>query len=187
MRTLNHIKYKKLIFVMLRYKGYLGPNLRHIDSSLYPYLIGKRGEKCFYDLNKSTLGIKQMFEFFENIVVDRGRILLMGGSIPLVSVLLCVSAGYDSTLRIIPWAFSRISQTSNQDFLVIHEVDKKSVLEAYGKMLPISGAHYPSIQGISYPININLAHSEFFNWYAWAVVSSYRRGKYRRLKGYYEI
>lgn len=187
MRTLNQIKYKKFIFVMLKYKGYLGPNLRSIDSSLYPYLIGKRGEKCFYDLNKSTIGIKQMLEFFENIVVERGRILLVGGSIPLVSVLLCLGVGYDSNLRVIPWTFSRISKTSHQDFLIIHEVDKKAVLEAYGKMLPMSGTHYPSIQGISYPINVNLASTGVFNWYSWGIVSSYRRGRYRRLRGHYEI
>ncbi len=187
MRTINSSKYKNIFSVMLQSRGYLGPKVSYVDSSLHFYLIGKRGENCFYDLNKSVVGAKQLFDFLENLVTDRGRILLIGGSVSLISVLLSLCLSQDSNLKIIPWNFSNISRSNDQDFIIIHEVDKKAILESHGQISPLSGVGYPDVRGISYPISINLEQKELSNWYSWGLVSSYRRGKYRSFKSYYEV
>lgn len=187
MRTINKPKYKKLFSILLGSNGYLGPKVGPINSSLHFYLIGKRGENSFYDLNKSVVGIKQLFDFLENVVVDRGRILLIGGSISLVSLLLCLSLSKDSHLKVIPWNFSSISNSTNQDFMIVHEIDKKAILESYNQLSPLGCVGYPDVRGIAYPINLNLDKTELSNWYCWGLISSYRRGYYRRFRFYYEV
>lgn len=187
MRTTKVSKYKKLFSTLLNSKGYLGPKIGPVNSSLHFYLIGKRKENCFYDLNKSVVGLKQLFDFLENIIVDRGRVLIVGGSISLVSILLCLSINKDSNLKIVPWDFSRISSSFEQDLFIIQEIDNKAVLESYGHLVPASGANYPDIRGLSYPMNIDLERKELCNWYSWALVASSRRGYYRRFRFYYEV
>nr|YP_011008389.1 ribosomal protein S2 [Syringoderma abyssicola]WBP70360.1 ribosomal protein S2 [Syringoderma abyssicola] len=182
MRTSTQIKYKKFFPTFVSNKAYLGPCATLVDKSLHPFLLGKRGGFSYYDLQASFLGVKDSLDVLENVVIDRGKIFFVGGTLSFVSVLLCLPLSPESGVKVGPWDFSQITKTKGFDFMFLHEIDKKAILESQGKTIPFVGVGSTSVAGISYPFNLNVEESVLANWYLYAVINSCRRGMYRRVK-----
>ncbi|CAL8412634.1 unnamed protein product [Dictyota dichotoma] len=183
----NKLKYNNFYSVFVNNLGYVGPNSRCIDKSLYPFLIGHRNKVCYLDIWANLGGLKDSFKVLCNVVSNRGKILLVGGDISFVSLLLCLSSLEGFNIVVSPWDFSQIRNKLYLDLIVIHEVDKASIAESEGKFVPHIVVNGLNIKSVPYPCNVSLSNSTISNWYLYALINSCRKGFYTRNKNFNEI
>jgi len=184
MRSNQVIKYRKILSFLISNKGYLGPLHINVDRSIFSSLLGTRNNFIYYDLQNTITGTKNVFEIIEKMIVHRGRLLIVGGSLNINSILLCLSNIDKSNIAVIPWCFSSISRMEKFDLLLLQEVHARSQLEAYNKMRPYIGVNSLTSRDLSYLINLNLKDPVLLNWYLYLLVFSCRRGFYYRIKNY---
>lgn len=187
MKSSSKIQSSSILSFLVVNKAYLGPPVGQIDRSLYDSLVGKRAGFTYYNIEASLLGVKHSLKVFEDIVVSGGKTLFVGGSVPLISSLLCLSFSEGAPVHVNLWGFSKISVASGIDLLFLHEVDSKSIAESQGKSIPFIGVQCSTARGIGYPIHLNIDDPLLRSWYLYAVSESYRRGLYRRCNKIHEI
>lgn len=175
-------KYKKTLSFFISNKAYLGPNFSILNKSIHPFIFGKRSKNSYYDLTINLMGIKNSLEILENVTVQRGTILCIGGDINVTSILLCLSSFPHSHVYVMAWDFSHIAKVSQFDLLLLHEVNSISQLESYNKMRPYVGINCFTTRDLSYLFNLNLQEQVLLNWYLYVLIYSFRKGLYFRKK-----
>lgn len=184
---INKLKYKNFFFVFVNNLGYVGPEVNRIDKSLYPFLVGYRNKICYLDIWSNLGGLKDSFRVVCNVVSNKGKVLLVGGDISFVSILLCLSNLEEFNIVVTPWDFSQIRNKLHLDLILVHEVDKTSILESEGKFAPHILVNGRNVKSVSYPCNVSLNNSTMSNWYLYSLINSCRKGVYMRNKILNEI
>lgn len=184
---ITKLKYKNFYSVFIDNSGYICKNIRGVDKSLHPFLIGRRDKIYYLDAWSNIIGLKDSFKIVCNVVSDRGKVLFLGGDISFASVLLCLSDLKSFNIMISPWDFSQIRSKLNLDLIVIHEADNISILESESKFAPYIVVNGKNIRGVSYPFNICLENPILANWYLYTLINSCRKGFYLRNKNYNEV
>nr|ANS57860.1 ribosomal protein S2 [Pleurocladia lacustris] len=166
----------RLLFLFIRYSGYLVPRPLNdyvkISKTMHPFLVGKRDIYYFYELEKSLYGIRATLEVFKNIVANEGKILFISDSLPLQS---CFSR--DPNIDCIKWKRGSILKSKNADLVFLSNINKENMVEAHRKCLLLVGLGSPTMSKIAYPFNLNLDSSFLSDWFFGAIYTSYVQGK----------
>ncbi|CAM9257243.1 unnamed protein product [Discosporangium mesarthrocarpum] len=168
---INFITHKSLYHILIHSKAYLGPLVHVLDSSLYPFLKGKRNRLSLYDLSKGLVSLLQALKLVEKIIAKRGTVLFVGGSPKLVRVLkhlpqvrFCDSPFFGNRVRF------------PVHLIILHEMTSKSIYEARQKRIPIIGFGGFNIKGITYPVSLNLLEEKINILYIYLITASIIRG-----------
>nr|YP_011008075.1 ribosomal protein S2 [Dictyotopsis propagulifera]WBP69941.1 ribosomal protein S2 [Dictyotopsis propagulifera] len=183
----NKIKEEKIIFFLLNHKAYLGPTIKLLDKSVFSFFLGKRNQNSYYSVNSSYIYIKISLKLLSKIVSKKGKIYLVGGTIPFVALLLYLSIPKYFYVYVYPWKFSQIKKSSKIDFFILHEICKKSILESENKNIPFIGVNCFVSNNVPYPFPISLENNFLKNWYLYCIISSFKKGLYYQKKKVHEI
>lgn len=180
-------KNTKIFAFFLQHKAYLGPEISHVDKSLYSQLQGSRDKICYLNLSESLSCIKTGLKVLSGIVEKRGKVLFVGGDISFISLLLCLSAPSLSGLHISSSDFSRISSDKFLDFVIVHGGGASLLHECESCMAPYMIINSLNIKGVTYPCSIRFKNQYVTNWYLYSLANSCRKGFYNRAKKLNEI
>lgn len=190
MRTSALKKYKKISTHLVQYKGYLGPLSPFFsERSLHPFILGIRDNYYYYNLVQCFPPMKSSLNLLEKLLINKKKIILLNGN----KFFYALDNNNSSTslkklffpkylnLTVLSYDFCSIQRLSNKDigFIIVQGVAKSAVLESEGKNTPMMGVGCHSLNGISYPFNVNIGNVYLANWYIYLLLGVFRRSLYK--------
>lgn len=172
-------KQARLISFFIGSSGYLVPrplneNIK-ISKTLHPFLIGKRNNYYFYNLEKSLYGIRATMEIFKNIVSNEGKIFFISDSL-----ILHERFAKKPNIHCIKWKRGSLAKSKKADLVFLDGIQEENLLEAHRNCLLLVGIGSFTMSNISYPFNLNLESSLLSDWFIGLLYTTYIQGK--RLK-----
>lgn len=197
MRTSIIKKHEKILNHFILHKGYLGPFFPFLsENSLYPFIVGVRDNYYYYNLINCLPPLKSGLIVLENLIKKNKKIILVDDNNFFNNL---VKKGIPAqnnfflpknlNLIAIRYDFCSIQKLNekNVGIVLLQNVDKFAIFEIESKSIPFIGVGCSTINGVTYPFNINIQNNELANWYLYIVLGTFRRGLYRREKKKNEI
>lgn len=193
MRTSIARKYQKISTHFIHHKGYLGPLSPFFsERSMYPFIIGIRDNYYYFNLIQSFSSMKSGLNVLENLITDKKKIIFLNNNKSFqVLNKKELSACLDNfflpkclNLIVLDYDFCSVQQLKNKSIglFIIQNAGKAITLESEGKFVPILGVGCSSLNGISYPFNVNTNNVNLVNWYLYTLLGLFRRSLYRSKK-----
>ena len=174
-------KHERLLSFFIGSSGYLVPRPLNeyvkISKTMHPYVLGKRNNFYFYNLEKSLYGIRATLEILKNIIASGGNIFFVSDSLRLKSRFML-----DPNIDFIKWKRGSLVQSQDVDLILLTGVNKENLVEAHRKSSLIVGVGSSTMSKISYPINLNIESAVLADWLLGSLYKSYTQGKRMRNK-----
>lgn len=169
-------KHERLLSFFIGSSGYLVPRPQNeyvkISKTMHCYLLGKRNNYYFYNLEKSLYGIRATLEVFKNIIAKEGKILLISNSLTLES-----RFALESNINYLKWKRGSLSKSQDVDLVFLAGVNRENLVEAHRKCLLLSGVGSSTMSKIAYPVNLNIESPLLSDWFLGALYTSYIQGQ----------
>jgi len=166
----------RFYYFIIGLSGYLVPRPENgtikISKTIHPYLLGKRKMEYLYNLEKSMYGIRATLEVLKNIIADGGDVLFVNNSLILKNIFF-----KESQIECVKWKRTAIKNSRKVDLMLLSDVEKEIIVEAYRKDSLLVGVGSSTMSKISYPFNLNTESSVLLHWFISTLYTICTKGK----------
>ncbi len=172
-------KNERLLSFFIGSSGYLVPRPLNeyvkISKTMYPYLLGKRNNFYFYNLEKSLYGTRAMLEILKNIIANEGKIIFISDLFKIKS-----RFALEYEIDFIKSKRGSLIQSQNIDLVLLTKVEKENLIEVHRKSLLTAAVGSSTMSKISYPINLNIDSHLLSDWFLASLYISCVQGKRKK-------